>query len=579
MHETHHHECHHEHHSKTSGEKVFLIVLGAVVLMFLSGAAGYFLYEKLNQSGQLSSTGTSTEEVGTTTENTTAVQNGDVVWEASPEELNDLGIIKRGQNGPNGEEATLVSVRYYKVGSFVEEKYKGGDLISLYAGCDGICMQDDLFRFVRMGSKFTLLKKHSTSLEMNPYVDATKFDVDETYEIKSLLLPNEIYGPGTRQILKTASFGAFGLSYSDEFFNVGNLRKVFTNPAVGDVYTTRTWSILRPENMTIFDRNGFYVRGPDGTTQIYELKIDFLNDDIPNITWEDGTKNNDLYFYYDRGGCGSTNYAAVMSNTFDPMDVNRDLKPAGHNSKGDTIYVLKNANHSLLQEVYKNVYVPEGQTKPTYAEFVAQHPLFFWVDPFGRLIKFTSNKYAPPAECGKPVIYLYPETPTDVFVKLAPQGGFSYTEPEYGNGWLVRAEPDGNLTELSSGKNYPYLFWEGRGGIYQTPEKGFVVARAGVHNFLVEKLTKLGVNQKETADFLEFWEPRMQSAPYYFVTFLGTQAMNNIAPITVTPKPDTVIRILMDFLPLEKPVEVEGFEIKTPVRRGFTVVEWGGVLR
>jgi hypothetical protein len=55
--------------------------------------------------------------------------------------------------------------------------------------------------------------------------------------------------------------------------------------------------------------------------------------------------------------------------------------------------------------------------------------------------------------------------------------------------------------------------------------------------------------------------------------------MNKIAPLTITPKPDTVIRILMDFTPLKQPIRVDDYEIKTPTREGYTVVEWGGVLR
>ncbi|MBU4348141.1 hypothetical protein KJ671_01375 [Patescibacteria group bacterium] len=55
--------------------------------------------------------------------------------------------------------------------------------------------------------------------------------------------------------------------------------------------------------------------------------------------------------------------------------------------------------------------------------------------------------------------------------------------------------------------------------------------------------------------------------------------MEQIAPLDINPKPDTVIRVLMDFSPLDKMADFEGFEIKTPERKGFTVVEWGGVLR
>jgi len=105
------------------------------------------------------------------------------------------------------------------------------------------------------------------------------------------------------------------------------------------------------------------------------------------------------------------------------------------------------------------------------------------------------------------------------------------------------------------------------------------VAQKEVHNFLIEKLAKLGLNAKETADFIEFWEPKMQGSPYYLIGFYGNAVMNQLAPFSISPKPEALIRILMDFQPLAKPIKVQGYEIRTPERKGFTVVEWGGVLR
>ncbi|OGE73911.1 MAG: hypothetical protein A3I07_00035 [Candidatus Doudnabacteria bacterium RIFCSPLOWO2_02_FULL_42_9] len=190
-------------------------------------------------------------------------------------------------------------------------------------------------------------------------------------------------------------------------------------------------------------------------------------------------------------------------------------------------------------------------------------------------MKFENAAFQPQAECAKPAIYLYPTAKTQVSVKVDPKGGFTYTDPEYGNGWEVTAYPDGKI--VVDGKEYPYLFWEGRGGLYQTPEKGFIVERNNVHQFLVEKLTQLGLNKQESFDFIEYWEPYMKDAPYYFVTFMDNEALDALAPLEVNPQPDTIIRILMDFEPLEKPKHVIGLEIKTPTRNGFTVVEWGGV--
>jgi len=113
---------------------------------------------------------------------------------------------------------------------------------------------------------------------------------------------------------------------------------------------------------------------------------------------------------------------------------------------------------------------------------------------------------------------------------------------------------------------------------YRMPMKGFVVADRNVSKFLKEKLAVLGLNEKETADFMEFWYPKFDNAPYYYITFMEKSEFDKLAPLSVTPAPDSVIRVYMDYAPLMKPVKVEAPTLKTPVRSGFTVVEWGGAL-
>ena len=86
------------------------------------------------------------------------------------------------------------------------------------------------------------------------------------------------------------------------------------------------------------------------------------------------------------------------------------------------------------------------------------------------------------------------------------------------------------------------------------------------------------MNDIEIADFIEFWLPRMQDDPYYFVTFLPQQDFDLYAPLEVKPKPDTIIRVFMDFNGLDERVEVPEQQLYTPERIGFVVVEWGGAL-
>ena len=49
-------------------------------------------------------------------------------------------------------------------------------------------------------------------------------------------------------------------------------------------------------------------------------------------------------------------------------------------------------------------------------------------------------------------------------------------------------------------------------------------------------------------------------------------------PLKVSPKPDTVIRVFMDFKPLDKKIEIKEQKLTKQTRKGFTIVEWGGSL-
>ena len=50
-------------------------------------------------------------------------------------------------------------------------------------------------------------------------------------------------------------------------------------------------------------------------------------------------------------------------------------------------------------------------------------------------------------------------------------------------------------------------------------------------------------------------------------------------PLNVTPAPETVIRINMEFKALDAPIQVKEQQLpETPIRKGFTLVEWGGTI-
>lgn len=182
------------------------------------------------------------------------------------------------------------------------------------------------------------------------------------------------------------------------------------------------------------------------------------------------------------------------------------------------------------------------------------------------------------AEMGKPVIYLYPQETTQVSVNVVPTNGISVSEPAIGRGWNVIANPSGQLFNLANSKSYPYLFWEGFASNFRTPSEGFVVAKADVKKLFDEKLAILGMNDKETADFEEYWLPKLSEKPYYFITFVSQADLDKYAPLTVSPKPDSVIRVFFDYKGLDRKTTVVEQKLTPVTRSGFSVIEWGGRL-
>ncbi len=510
-----------------------------------------------------------------------------IVWLAQPKQMVNLNWFKndtetsyQGEYGVN---------KYYEVGNFEYEGEKG-KVILFELGGEGMG-PPPYFHAINFKKEIILLT-HYPDLYI-PEDDSGYSDLDiisqlltpeskarvklnTDFRISSLDFPKSIKGSNDRQALNL--LGAWhGLSQQFGYPKNAVNKKLtgLSDPKFGNIYTS-------------VETGGFYLYGAHGTEATYVLEPDFFNKDnsLAQIIWNDGSWNGYEYAYRDQGGCGSLNLASVVTST--DVTVRNDLEVVGKTSKGDLIYELKDKNHRLFKEFYDVAYFPgssnydsrDYNNKLSYEEFVTLRPVIFWIDPFGRIIKLTNKRFVMQAECGKPVIYLYPEKTSVVDVKVEPQGGMTVSDPFYDGGWQVKAEPNGQLTETKSGKQYPYLFWEGRGGLYQTPEKGFLIKKENIAKELPEKLTQLGLNANETKDFMEFWYPRMQVKPYYFVTFLGTQQMNQLAPLTINPRPDTVVRILMDFTPLDKPIDVLPLSLgRTPERKGFTVIEWGGVIR
>ena len=126
----------------------------------------------------------------------------------------------------------------------------------------------------------------------------------------------------------------------------------------------------------------------------------------------------------------------------------------------------------------------------------------------------------------------------------------------------------------------PNLFWEGLGfGSYPSVKnRGFIVAQKDLVSTIYTHLKKLGLNSQESADFMDFWHSILPKSDYVRLTWLNTKEMDTLAPLIVSPKPDSIIRIFLDAAPAQKDDQLIPQNLTSIPRTGFTLIEWGGLL-
>ena len=188
--------------------------------------------------------------------------------------------------------------------------------------------------------------------------------------------------------------------------------------------------------------------------------------------------------------------------------------------------------------------------------------------------EFTPQKFVRGG--GKPVLYLYPEKPTDVSVKLKLNGCEFYTTyPTYNNGWELTAYPDGSLINKADGCGYDYLFWDTVDKNHYTFPDGFCVKGEDTEKFLRKTLKQIGLNEREMNEFIVYWLPQMEHNPYNVIRFQSIE-YEKTTKLTISPKPDSLLRVFMTYYSVDNPQYIIPQEIKTFERKGFTAVEWGG---
>lgn len=178
----------------------------------------------------------------------------------------------------------------------------------------------------------------------------------------------------------------------------------------------------------------------------------------------------------------------------------------------------------------------------------------------------------------KPVLYLYPkEDNTSVTVTFAKSNLLTTTYPKYKDSWKVTANKNGDLHD-ASGKYYYALYWEEDGSSNVDFSTGFYVTKSNALDFLEEKLTTIGLNDKERNEFIMYWLPILEKNGKSLVYFELTEQRQTFNKIIINPTPDSLLRVAIHIKKVNKKTNIAEETLSTFERNGFTAVEWGGVI-
>lgn len=422
--------------------------------------------------------------------------------------------------------------------------------------------------------------------------------IDTTNIITDLSFNRSVYIDGMHlyQIYSATPYNSFVGSFLDGLPNILGLDSMSTNSVklsaikkIGSIGKQTFYEVtaLNKSNYQvkeIFD----VVGGVYGVNYFFNSSLNDLGHYTSQtgtkpqkIKWNDGSINNNLYEYDSGQGCGLPQGYGIIKNLS-----SNSLIPAGTAPNGQEVYQLP-INSSLLKDYYANYIgvnhnngygLPANLTNLSINAYQNKHAVIIKKDGLGEYVVYLREDLVIGGGCGKPVIYLYPTKTTKVSVQVGAK--ITASNPLYSKyGWQnIIANPNGSL--IYQGKDYNSLYWEGMGlGIYPLVNKGTIVPHDQVVATIKKQLTEQGFNKTEITDFLNFWQSKLPNTPYTRLTWLTTSQMNELAPLTIYPQPKTLIRAFLDFQGLNKPISLKTQTFTTPQRKGFTVVEWGGLLR
>ena len=252
------------------------------------------------------------------------------------------------------------------------------------------------------------------------------------------------------------------------------------------------------------------------------------------------------------------------------------------------VFQIDECNASILYDgFYLNEYINLSFTETTHCGVCASNYYLYEIgiprknyNAQELNVEFTledDGKECDPDIAYKPIMYLYPTQDIDLSITFDKEELLTTTYPKYNNGWNVKVLKDGSIYDENN-KYYYALYWESQYNYKVDFSEGFYVNKDNAIDFLEEKLTILGLNDKERNEFIMYWLPIIEKNEHNLIYFETTESLNKNEPINFSIKPDTLIRIRMHIKKVDKPYTIREQKLTSPTRSGFTAIEWGGVI-
>lgn len=555
--------------SKRSRRIVWIIV-GIVILLIGAVAAWWLLKPKDIKDTVTQATVPAKEEVKVVeAEDTTPLgkfitpKTGET-WLATPKQLPNLGLSPEGDGNSDG------TSYYWEVGAragntiILRDEPVPGEYVRVFERTP-----EGAYRLVAQPISTALLGEDERGYAADDLRSDIQIDWETHYD--SLSMPAELdLGQGERV---TRTWGRMGsVATNQEGTKVTDVAK----------YGKSVLQRLEiPNADTGLANVGYRMLFPSG--RAVTLNYTPVTEILETYRWDsgvkatvtvDGAESPDSLKPIARG-CGY-----LQGVTIYPGVKKEQLEAVGTTDRGAIVYRLKDHEASLYRLAY-NEYVEymksEDNQALTKAAFIEANAVVMIESPNNGWLVYVRNSFAPQYGCGKPVIYLYPTRTINVSVRVG--ADVTVSDPSYPvGGWReVTAEPSGQLTY--QGRQYDSLFWEGTGyGPYPAITSGVIVARSEAVNVIEKQLRQQGLHQQEIDDFMAYWADKIPHRPYVRLTWLTQQQIDTLAPLYLSERPDTTIRVFLDMAGLDVPIFLAPQTLTAPDRRGFTVVEWGGLV-